>query len=220
MICRNTAGIWDIDEKAVDINREVMKFEAQIGRSLWWVAFNPQINAIATGGADTSVKIWSLNFNEEESKENQSDDVLKYEFDVKTSYSELPFTFTDSDQYFVRSITHWVINNKFYVFASTNIGTIYSWSNEEEKSQSVQLKYIHSDLSSPEELTKEFSIIDVWWTNFEISIEGQEREYILLVAAFEGNTQKQSKSQLLVFDKQQGWGMQIYLILYSLPWPK
>ena len=185
-----------------------MKFEAQIGRSLWWVAYSKELNAITTGGADTSIKVWSLNISNQE--ENENDDILKYEWDIKNSDDSLPFEFSSTDQYFIRSITHWVVGKKFYVFASTNIGTIYFWSNEEkertEDKFKIDLKYIHSTIDQPEIQTKEFSIIDICCTNLKFITENAEKETILLVAAFEGNNEKQSKSQFLMFDRDNNWG--------------
>jgi WD40 repeat protein len=84
-----------------------MKFEGQIGRSLWTVAFSEKLGAIATGGADSSVRIWSINLSNEENKEGSNEpDVIKYEFDIKGSYDKLPFKFDEKDQYFIRSMAN------------------------------------------------------------------------------------------------------------------
>ena len=210
LVCRNTAGIQDINQHTMDFNREVMKFEGQIGRALWWVDFSKDLNAIATGGADSSIKIWSLNIIEEENKEDKNSDIIKSELDIKNSFDILPFKFSATDQYFIRSICHCKIGKKFYIFASTNIGTIYFWSNEEcrgEESQyDIELKYIHSTIEEPSVKTAEFSIIDICCTNLKFVTESCEKEGILLVAAFEGNSEKQSKSQFLMFDRDNNCG--------------
>ena len=38
LICRNTAGVLDLENYVADSNKEMMKFEAQIGKSLWCVS--------------------------------------------------------------------------------------------------------------------------------------------------------------------------------------
>lgn len=76
--------------------------------------------------------------------------------------------------------------------------------NTDSKSKAIdiQLKYIHSTLEEPEKPTNEFSIIDICCTNLKFQTEEHEKDTIFLVAAFEGNSQKQSKCQFLMFDRE------------------
>jgi hypothetical protein len=46
----------------------------------------------------------------------------------------------------------------------------------------------------------EFSIIDICCTKLKFITENKQKDTVFLVAAFEGNTLKQSKSQILMFD--------------------
>ena len=163
MICRNIAGIWDLDQQQVDANKEIMKFEGQIGKSLWCVTYSQELNIIATGGADTSIKLWSLSSNndsgstEEQKDDKNTEDVVKSEFDIKLTEDELPFASFPSDQYFIRSLCDCKIDDVFYLFASTNIGTIYGWNSQ----SSEKLKYVHSRIEKPDTPTDEFSMIDI-----------------------------------------------------------
>ncbi|CAI2362795.1 unnamed protein product [Moneuplotes crassus] len=204
IICRNTAGISDI-EQGLDFNQEVMKFEGQIGRSLWCVSANGDLNCIVTGGANTSIKVWSFNSESEEEKKEESSGIQKFECNINDSLNTLPFEITENEKYFVRSIAHCSIENIYYVFASTNIGTIYKWSNEQvdetEPIKNFELKYTHSRIEDPSIKSKDFSIIDICCSHFTFVTEEITKETILLVAAFEGNYEKQSKAQILMFDR-------------------
>mmetsp|Transcript_34273 Transcript_34273/g.39589 ORF Transcript_34273/g.39589 Transcript_34273/m.39589 type:complete len:170 (+) Transcript_34273:309-818(+) len=168
-----------------------MKFEAQIGKSLWCVSqldqtpYTQQPNAeqdnttadstslksyaIVTGGADSSLKLWSVNnANFEEDKANEPE-ILKYDYDFKADLVNLPFVIRDPDQYFIRSLCYCISADIFVLFASTNLGTIYCWRNENssdvktenEVKFNLNLKYVHSTLEDPSVFTDEYSIIDL-----------------------------------------------------------
>ena len=106
ILSRNTAGVWDLDEEIKDTNTEIMKFEALVGKSLWCVAYSPDLNVIATGGADSSIKIWNINQTEtlEENKDASEDDVVKFDYDLKEHTSEIPFEIKQDEEYFFRSL--------------------------------------------------------------------------------------------------------------------
>lgn len=192
-----------------------MKFEAQVGKALWCVTYSKELNAIATGGADTSIKLWSLNLkdsDEPEEEKNDDTEILQYDFNIKENTQNIPFEIKDSDQYFIRSLCYCMIDKHFYLFASTNLGTIYTWTNDSGEASdgsealSLNLKYIHSNIANPSTPTDEFSIIDICCTNLTLQTEGEPKNLIFLVAAFEGNTEKQSKSQFLTFDLDKNLG--------------
>lgn len=123
MLSRNTAGVWNLDEEVKDVNTEIMKFEALVGKSLWWVNYSSEHNVIVTGGVDSSIKLWKIN-SHKEIKSEEKEDVIKYEYDLKQNLSEMPFEISKSEEYFFRSLSHLMVDEEFYLFAATNIGTI------------------------------------------------------------------------------------------------
>ena len=164
-----------------------------------------------TGGADTSIKLWSLNSSQ---KEETPSEVIRYDYDIKADISKLPYTIKNHDQYFIRSLCNWIVQRTFYVFAATNIGTIYCWRNEEKEFAEgkqgdikLELKYFHSSIEQPEVPTSDFSIIDICWTDIMINIGSSERNLIFMVAAFECPQNKHSKCQILMFDRDSEWSM-------------
>ena len=122
ILARNTPGVWDLDEEVKDVNNEIMKFEALVGKSLWCVTYSEHMNLIATGSSDTSIKLWSIT--QHNSSADQSQDIIKYEYDLKNYLNDLPFNITKSEEYFFRSLCHMMVDDEFYIFASTNIGTV------------------------------------------------------------------------------------------------
>ena len=116
------------------------------------------------------------------------------------------------DQYYVRSLWHWIVDRTFYVFAATNLGTIYCWKNKEISTSKLsfeniklELKYHHTIIGKPEEPTDEFSIIDICSTDIKFVDDSSERNMIFMVAAFEWPKNKHSKCQILMFDRDNDW---------------